>query len=58
MFLTIVLFVVAYILLVAAVCVTLKRATQRIEEDYPLTSPPDMELTQPSTKPDVSRSRI
>jgi hypothetical protein len=43
MFLAILLFIVAYILLVAAVCVTLKRATQRIEEDYPLLSPPDRE---------------
>lgn len=43
MFTVVILFVVAYVLLVAAVCVTLKRATQAVEEAYPLTSPPDKE---------------
>lgn len=32
-----ILFCLAYICLIAAVCVTLKRATQQIEQAYPLT---------------------
>jgi hypothetical protein len=36
------LFALAYILLIMAVCVTLKRATQQIELDYPLIEPPCM----------------
>ena len=37
----IVLSVLAYICLIAAVCVTLRRGTKQIEQDYPLTSPPN-----------------
>lgn len=37
----IVLSVLAYICLIAAVCVTLRRGTKQIEQDYPLTDPPN-----------------
>lgn len=37
----IVLSVLAYVCLIAAVCVTLKRGTQQLEQDYPLTDPPN-----------------
>jgi hypothetical protein len=37
----VVLSVLAYVCLIAAVCVTLKRGTQAIEQYYPLTDPPN-----------------
>lgn len=37
----IVLFGVAYVLMIAAVCATLKRARLALEQDYPLTEPPN-----------------
>lgn len=36
----IVLSILAYALLVLAVCFTLKRGTQSLEQEYPLTEPP------------------
>jgi hypothetical protein len=36
-----VLFVLAYICLIGAICITLKRGTQSLEQDYPLTDPPN-----------------
>ena len=36
-----VLFLLAYVCFIAAISVTLKRGTQRLEQDYPLTDPPN-----------------
>jgi hypothetical protein len=36
----VILFGVAYVLMIAAVCATLKRARLALEQDYPLTEPP------------------
>jgi hypothetical protein len=41
LFIIIVLFVLAYVCFIAAVCVTLKRARLALEQDYPLLAPPD-----------------
>ena len=47
----VILFGVAYILLIAAVCTTLKRARIALEQEYPWTSPLEPQSTKLSTKP-------
>lgn len=39
----IILLFLAYVFLVLAVTVTLKRSSQRIKQDYPLTKPPQQD---------------
>jgi hypothetical protein len=51
----ILLFGLAYVCFVAAVCATLKRSRLALEQDYPLCTPPDDKLTDALLNAESSR---